>query len=324
MTSGMPLAIVVVAVLLVPLPGCARRDSSPPPPAAAAAPAAGDANLTEAARKVVAWLPGDSAVDTWKRARAPQAFDPDNLWESIDGGADTYVAFGFQELVTEPCTEQASGAELNVEVYRMADEVGAFGIYAQERNPSANFVTLGAEGYAAPNVVNFWNGPYYVKLTALKAGKQAAEAMLKLARGISTHIGPPSPVPAGARALPPRGQVPHTVKYIPRGVLGQSYLANGFEAQYQIGGKTCRLVSASFESPSDAADAFTRYRKFVASSGRVGRKLTKPGEEGFAGSESFNGSIVAARAANTIVVGLGAPSEKAALDLIDAFLKGNQ
>jgi hypothetical protein len=107
-------------------------------------------------------------------------------------------------------------------------------------------------------------------------------------------------------------------------VLGQSYLVNGFEAQYQLAGKMCRLVTASFESPSDAADALGRYRKFIASSGRVGRRLASPGDEGFAGSESFNGSIVASRSARTIVVALGAPSERAAVDLIGSFLGGNR
>jgi hypothetical protein len=323
MTAGTRCAALLLAwtALLPVVPGCARQDSPSPGSAPAAASSdSADATLPATARQVLGWLPGDRSVAGWKRARAPQVFGADNLWESIDGGADAYVTYGFQELVTLPCVEPAIGGEATIEVYRMADPLGAFGIYAQEHNPNATFIAIGAEGYTAPNIVNFWNGPYYVKLTAIKTSDRIATALLNLANEINARIGPPAAAPAGALALPPRDQVAHSVKYLPRDVLGQSYLANGFEAQYRIGEKSCRLVTASFDSAQDAVEGFTRYRKFVASSGRVGRKLTSPGEDGFAGSDSFNGSIVAVRVGTTMVVTLGAPSERAALELIDALL----
>jgi hypothetical protein len=318
MRSGVRIAAWLLActVLSSAVPGCARKESSSAP---AAASVSGDASLPATARQVLAWLPGDEPVAGWKRTKAPQVFGPDNLWEFNDGGAETYLTFGFQELVSVTCAESDLGVEATIEVYRMADSLNAFGIYAQERNPNATFIATGAEGYAAPNIVNFWNDAYYVKLTATKTNDRIAAALVGLANHVSQRIGPPSASPATSLAFPARDQVAHSVKYLPRNVLGQSYLANGFEAQYRIGSKACRLVTASFESTQEATDAFARYRSFVASSGQNVRKLPSA-DSGFAGSDSFNGSIVAIRSGSTLVFALGAPSERAGLDLISALL----
>jgi hypothetical protein len=319
MRSGARIAAWLLActVLLSAVPGCARKES---PPGPAAAPVSNDASLPATARQVLAWLPGDQPVAGWKRTKAAQVFGPENLWEFIDGGAETYLTFGFQELVSVACAEKDLGVEATIEVYRMADSLNAFGIYAQERNPNATFIATGAEGYAAPNIVNFWNDVYYVKLTATKTNDRIAAALVDLAKQVGRRIGPPSAAPAMALAFPPGDQVAHSVKYLPRDVLGQSYLANGFEAQYRIGSKACRLVTASFDSPQEGTDAFARYRGFLASSGRAVRKLLSPGDGGVAGSDSFNGSIVAIRSGSTLVFALGAPSERAGLDLIAALV----
>lgn len=322
-TGFVPL-LVACAVLVAPT-ACRRSDvasraASGTPGAPATAPASGS-NVSPSARQVLAWLPGERAASGWRRAGAPQVVGPDNLWESIDGGAEAYLAFGFQELIAVTCSDPALAAEATIEVYRMADSLNAFGIYAQERSPAATFVAIGAEGYTAPNVVNFWNGSYYVKVTAMKTNDRIAASLLKLASDISARIGVPGPPPAGLGRLPSRDQVAHSVKYLPRDILGQSYLVNGFEAQYRIGAKTCRLVTASFDSAADATGAFGRYRKFVSPSAPAGRKVSVPGAaDAFAGSDSFNGLIVAARAGSAIVVVLGAPSERAALELIRAFV----
>ncbi len=321
MTGGTRIAVTLVACTFVlsPLPGCAPRDSSPDETSRAAVTSRDDA-LPATARSVVRWLPGARPIAGWRRVRAPEVFGPDDLWESIDGGAETYVTFGFQELVTMRCSQPELGTEATIEVYRMADDLGAFGVYAQERNPSATFLPIGTEGYTAPNIVNFWNGPYYVKLTAMKVDDRASSALVALAGEISRSIGPPGSLPARSLALPERGQVPHSLKYVPRDILGQSYLVNGFEAQYQIDGKTCRLVTASLDSPAEAADAFARYRKFVHPVERAAQKAGPSIDEAFVGADSFNGSIVAVRADATLAIALGVPSQRAAFELLDSFL----
>ena len=95
------LCLLACVALASVVPGCAGKEASSVP-AGAAVPA--DASLPATARQVLTWLPGDKPVAGWKRTKAPQVFGPDNLWEFIDGAAETYLTFGFQELVSVSCT----------------------------------------------------------------------------------------------------------------------------------------------------------------------------------------------------------------------------
>ena len=160
-------------------------------------------------------------------------------------------------------------------------------------------------------------------MRATPANEKVAASLQSLSERISDGIGPPPKLPSILPAFPSRDQVPRTIKYLPRDVLGQSYLANGFEAQYRAGGKSYRLTTASFESVQEAVDALARYKAFITSTGHVERELKSPGDGGFAGSDPFNGPIVAVRSGRKLVVTLGAPSERSALDLITALLAGS-
>jgi hypothetical protein len=54
-------------------------------------------------------------------------YTPDNLWDYIDGAADTYLAFGFENL---HIAEYSKGKNIiKVEIYKHPDNVQAFGIY---------------------------------------------------------------------------------------------------------------------------------------------------------------------------------------------------
>ncbi len=281
---------------------------------------AGGDTLSASAKRVLAWLPGDRSTTGWKRVKPPQVFGPDNLWEFIDGAADSYVTYGFEELVSVTCTDAQLAAEATIDVYRMGDALNAFGIYAQERNARAAFLPIGAEGYEAANILNFWNSRYYVKLRATPANPRVAAALRTLAKRISDGIGAPTTLGRAVPAFPRAGQVAHSVKYVPRNVLGQSYLSNGFEAQYNAGATRWRMVTAAFPTAKEAAEGLTRYKTFVASAGRIAREIPSPGEGGFVGSDPYNGLLVAVRSGQGMVIAVGAPSESAALDMVSAMV----
>ncbi len=53
---------------------------------------------------------------------------PDNLWDFINGAADTYLAYGFVDLHV---AEYKKGKNvIKAEIYRHSDNIMAFGIYS--------------------------------------------------------------------------------------------------------------------------------------------------------------------------------------------------
>jgi hypothetical protein len=308
-----------VVLLAAAAVGACRREAPTParsqqPAAAATTPAAADA-----ASPLAAFLPPPGTPPGWTRTKPVQAYGPDNLWEFIDGAAETYVAYGLQNALSAGFAH--GGAEVGLEIYEMADTLHAFGIFAQERPPSFQSVAVGDEAYASANVIVFRRGACYAKLTAPSADQPGVAAVMALAGGVAAKVPAGAPLPGALTAFPARNLVANSTRFIPRDVLGQRQLANGFEASYQDGAATSRLVVVPFGSAREAAEAFARYRAFVSGAGTV-RTAPKGGaDEAFSGDDRFNGRVLAARAGATMAISLGAQAQPTAASLVAEYLR---
>ncbi len=260
---------------------------------------------------LLALLPAKNEVPGWGMAQPPRSFSSGDLWEFIDGAADGYLAYGFQEVVTADYSQEGTGSQAVVDVYRMKDPLNAFGIYTQERNPEYPFLKIGNEGYSGGTSVNFWTGTYYVKITTFDEKDAVKQEMIKLANAVAGKVATPGAEPAEVSWFPKPNQLPHTVVYIPKDVLAQSYFANGFEAKYKAGNVEYKLILIGMETPAAAQDALARYHQFLSTAGKGVKDLKAPGDGGFSGTDSFYGNMAAVRAGKNIAVALGVASEAA-------------
>ena len=197
------------------------------------------------------------AVNGWSLSGQPQVFSPDTLYEYIDGGADLYLKYEFQELqVAEYRKDKAS---VTVEVYRHRDARQAFGIYSQERLPSADFVALGTQGYYESTVLNFLQDRYYVKMSSENTGAEDQEVLLAFGRQVSRELGGTASFPGALSALPSEGRKRNSEKFVARDFLGYSFLHSGFAAEYEASGKKFQLFLIEGESPADARTMLDGY-----------------------------------------------------------------
>lgn len=254
----------------------------------------------------------------WTRAPQIQMFAPSDLWEYIDGAAEQYLTYGFQDLATTRYIG-SSGVAVTVDVYRMADEVNAFGIYRQEINPKARPVSLGVEGRAGSNSLKFWTGSFYVKLTAA-AGGGPQPALEALGGAIAQGLGPPGRMPAQVAWFPATGLVPDSVRFVPADALGQASFTNAFEAKYENPREPSTALVVPFGSDAQAAAALARYESFLAKAAGKAR-VAAPGNGGFSATDSFQGFVLAVRAGSTLVISLGASDERAASALLAEIVR---
>jgi hypothetical protein len=238
-----------------------------------------------------------------------RSFRPEDLWQFIDGAADRYLAYGFEEVAASEFVQEGTGCRVLIDIYRMKDPLNAYGIYAQERSPDYQFLKVGNEGYSTGNTLNFWAGPYYVKITTFERNDAVMREISELARVMAAKVTAPGAEPVEIGHLPKTNQLPHTMAYIPRDVLGQSYLVHGFEAKYRADGRDYRMILVVLESPDAAQRAMARYRQFLSGSGKAVNDLAAPGQGGFSGKEDFYGDIIAVRSGRNIAMILGALSE---------------
>jgi hypothetical protein len=269
------------------------------------------APLAPESQQLLGLLPEDNQVPGWTRGDEVRFFGADKLWEYIDGAADGYLTYGFQEVVTAEYNNAQKSSQVVIDVYRMKDARNAFGIYAAELNRDSEFQKIGAEGYFGGTVLNFWSGPYYVKITASQEDPESKPEMIKLAENLSGKIGAVGSELAEAGFFASADLLPHSLRYLPKDVLGQTYLVEGFEARYKEGDGESRVIVITLANSDDAREALAKYRQFITTSGNVQQDLNAPGEGGFSGKDSYYGKMTAVRAGNRIIIALGGASADA-------------
>jgi hypothetical protein len=201
------------------------------------------------------------AVDGWTPAGQPQTFSPDTLYDYINGGSDLYLKYEFEELQV---VEYRKGTmSVSAEIYRHRNANDAFGIYSQERVPTADFLALGAQGYYENGVCNFIQGGYYVKLSSENTASGDREVLLAFARRISQELPAHTALPATLSAFPSEWKRPNSEKFIAKDFLGYAFLHSGFVADYDRSGQKYQLFVIAAASTDEARAMLGQYLKQI-------------------------------------------------------------
>ena len=157
-------------------------------------------------------------------------FYSNDLYRYIDGGAPAFENYDMVAMVH--CRHQAGEVETTVDIYDMGESLNAFGVYSSERAPDQRFLGIGAEANATDVTLNFFQGQYYVKLSAFGETKGGGSNMEPLAKTIAERIGGGKTMPAGLALLPREGLTPHSEKYVKRAPLGHGFLGPAYMGSY--------------------------------------------------------------------------------------------
>jgi hypothetical protein len=171
------------------------------------------------------------AVDGLSTRGEAELFDSDTLFEYINGAAESYLAYGFEELTVQSYEEDGE-VVLVVEVYRHRDGLNAFGIYCQERPDEGRFVDVGTEGYYQPGVINFFKGRYYVKMLNYRQLDDEPDELVALAGRLAARLDGETGFPHALGLLPQSDRIPHSERFIARDFLGHGFLHSAFVADY--------------------------------------------------------------------------------------------
>jgi len=223
---------------------------------------------------IVCWAGNSEAlfkVEGWERAEQVQIFSPQTLYNYINGGADLYLKYDFQELrVVEYRNEK--GASVTIEIYRHRTSNQAFGIYSQERLPQAHYLPIGAQGYMEEDFLNFITGNCYVKMSSHNVGPQSREVLFTFAKKVLENLGERGSLPAVLSLFPDEGKKKNTEKFVARDFLGYSFLHSGFIVNYEISGGKFQLFIIE---GSDVQDAAGMMRKYLQQLGKASESVVE-------------------------------------------------
>lgn len=231
---------------------------------------------------------------------------PDDLWDFIDGAADGYLSYGFENVHVR---EYQKGKDIiKVEIYRHKDRNNTFGIYSSERSPSYRFITIGAQGYIADEgSLNFFKGCYYVKMRTYSGKEKVQRVMESLALRIADMLPGDASMPKTVTEFPDNNRVKNSERYINESVLGHEYLNRGFQAEYQIDGTTFNIILIDKETAAETAKTAA---SFLAGAGLEPNSA----EEGkYCFRDGYNGDIFLAWRGTRMVIISGLAKDQSAI-----------
>lgn len=269
-------------------------------------------------------FPEDGAFPGWQKRSEVTFFDEETLFQHIDGAAEAFFAYDFQLCGTveyNPVDTSSGDEFILVDIYHMGRDINAFGMYASELYSESEVVDVGTQGYVESPALNFWKGPYYVKITGSSPVEEITRANMELAKYISQKIPGKAENPPMLSLLPGEGMVPGTERFILSDMLGYSFLENGVTATYRIGDEERSLIVMECESVDDAKDRLAQFAAYEEKSGEGMVRITDLGEEGFVVNDRYYKRLVVVRQGRHLAVVMGVTDETAARGLIERVIE---
>jgi hypothetical protein len=160
------------------------------------------ATVPEPQKPIAAMLPLADLPAEWTVAKAGdrhlETFNADNLYEKIDGRAESFTQYGVKGMAYafyHPTGDPSN--ELQLYIFEMADQLKALGKYGSEKPDEFTPVAVGTEGYTSAGSLLFYAGRYYTQIVSTQDDAKFAAFALVLAKQVADHQ-----KPGGAKAAP--------------------------------------------------------------------------------------------------------------------------
>jgi hypothetical protein len=179
---------------------------------------------------IAAAAPGCDLVPGWTQSGPARSYTADNLFEYMDGNAEGYVLYNFQEMHGVTCKKGAVTFVLDIS--DMGDADFSYGLFSSNRDLRQPAYAVGMGGQIVPRRLIFAKGKYYVEIAADPEGDHTA-ALKAFAAALDKALPGDATPPPALSWFPKEKQ--QSLRLVPESVLGLRVLKRGYMAQYDYG-----------------------------------------------------------------------------------------
>ncbi len=174
------------------------------------------ATVPEPQRKIAAMLPLAGLPPEWSVGKSGErhieTFNADNLYEKIDGRAESFIQYGVKGMAYaffHPTGDPSN--ELQLYVFEMADPLKALGKYGSEKPDEFKTISIGDDGYTTAGSTLFYSGRYYTQIVSTQDDPKFGAFAIDLAKRVAARQKPASAgAPAASNAGAPGAVVSST------------------------------------------------------------------------------------------------------------------
>ncbi len=195
-------------------------------------------------------------LDGWKQGEIA-TWSPDNLFVPIDGAADLFLRYNFEEMKS---VEYSNGTEsFTVECYRHATPLDAYGIYSQGRPAKDVYIDIGVQAYLETDLLNFLAGRHYTEMRTQTPNEKCLGAMKSVAKRMAEALNEGARLPGLFASFPTQGRKPYSEKYVAKDILGYDFLRHAFQVEYEVAGEAYTLYAMKGENEQEASKMLETY-----------------------------------------------------------------
>jgi hypothetical protein len=214
-------------------------------------------------------LPDRGFAEDWIMEGRVNLYNPEALFEHINGEAELYVPYGFEMLATAAYANRKNpDVWVVADVYRMASLLDAFGIYSNYRKADYETAPIGAEGFVSPSQLMFYQDRYFVRLQVTGTTSLEQSLLLACGRAVSRNLPPRADRPGEMEVLRIPGIVPKSERYLAKSLLGYAFFRRGMIAEATLDGEKVRVFIVIEASQDAARRAFDQYHAYLKAEGQ--------------------------------------------------------
>jgi hypothetical protein len=229
-----------------------------------------------------------SEAGGWKWDEKEIKCNSKTLFEYMDGAAELYLAYGFQNLTVRRL-EKSDQPPITIEFYEMASSEDAYGVFSFERQDEAVGIGQGSE--FGGGLLRFWKGNYFFSIYADGEGVGVESAILKIGRTTANSISTTGKEPKLVGFIPGRdlGLVDKSVRYLKshvllnqrffiahQNILNLSRKTGAVLAQYLQDKQKTQLLLIQYPDLKEAGNAYQSFMKaYLPDAGAKDRSKTE-------------------------------------------------
>lgn len=253
-------------IVATPAP-CAPEPAIPGPPVAKTMPATAEELACRVLNVVAQTMP------CWQSVDVPQVCDNTCVAERLPQDAALIAGYCFVWGLTVRLIPPETQQEIIVRVFRMGDELDAFGMFAQHRNDRTVTAPLKTQSFWSGDEFHLWRGLFYIRVTPTASGKVMHASALAAGEAVAAQIPAPEQLPLMMRLMPHGRSMPYSLRYYRHNVLGQTALGDGLVDTYLE--DTTKLTLAVLRAP-DEPTSVQLYAAVLAIASGGGSNMVTP------------------------------------------------
>lgn len=207
----------------------------------------------------------------WVATEEDKHFDPETIFDYINGAGEVYRAFNFKSLLARQFSREGQ-PNIIADLFDMGSAKDAYGIFSHSLEEEV--IQIGQGGTYMGGLLSFWKDRVFVSLYSEEETAEAKEALFSLAKEIALSIEEEGKIPDIVSLFPPenldRTKIRYFHNYIilnyhffvaDENILRLDQETDGALGLYEYDGERVYLLLVRYKGEEEATEAYHSFRK---------------------------------------------------------------